>query len=296
MSVFHIPGRTEPTRDAAPVADIAEVSPRFFQVIGLRLEAGRWLTDADLTQRGTGTHVALVNRAFALKYFSGENPLGATLLSGDKKENFEIVGVVADYRATGAENEARPEIFRPSLSFNSGTLVVHSRGMPQSIERSLLDAARAVAPDIAVDKVKTVDEYANYWASQRNFNTLLLEIFAGLALLLAILGIYGVLSNLVTSRTREIGIRLAVGATPDAIRKLLVRQAVVPIVLGILAGLGGCIAFGRLIQSLLFQVPARDPLTLGAAAAAILLTSPAALWLPLRRALAVECTVALREE
>jgi len=204
--------------------------------------------------------------------------------------------VVADYRATGAENEARPEIFWPSLKFNSGTLVARSRGVPQSIQQSLLDAARAVAPDISADKVKTVDEYADYWTSQRKFNTLLLEMFAGLALVLAMLGIYGVLSNLVTSRKREIGIRMAIGATPGAIRNLLVWQAGLPIGLGILAGLGGCFAFGRLIQSLLFQVPASDPLTIGAAVTAVLITSPAALLLPLRRAMAVECTVALREE
>ena len=296
MNAFHIAGRAEPTRDAAPVADAAEVSPGFFHLIGLRLESGRWLTDADLAPGGTGREVAMVNHAFAGKYFPGENPLGQRLLSGDKKESFEIVGIVADYRAAGAENEARPQIFRPSLKFSSATLVVRSRRAPQSIERSLLDAARSVAPDLGANKIKTLDEYANDWTSQRKFNTLLLEIFAGLALVLAMLGIYGVLSNLVTSRTREIGIRMAIGATPGAIRGLVARQSMFPLAIGILAGLGGSIALGRLMQSLLFQVPARDPFTLTAAVIAILLTSPAALWLPLRRATAVDCVVALREE
>ena len=145
-------------------------------------------------------------------------------------------------------------------------------------------------------KVKTLDEDAAYWTSQRKFNTRLLEIFAGLALVLAVMGIYGVLSNLVTSRTREIGIRMAVGATPGAISRLVLRQSIVPLAIGLTIGLSGSVAVGRLMGSLLFQVRSWDPLTLTAAVAAILLTSPAALWLPLRRATAVDCTVALREE
>jgi putative ABC transport system permease protein len=272
------------------------VSPGFFRVIGIQLEAGRWLTEADINANGIRKKVALVNRAFARKYFPGENPLGRRLISGDEKENFQIVGVVADYRPMGAENGTRPEIFRPSLEYSSATIVVRSRALPQSVAQVLLDTARSVAPDLPADKVKTLDEAADYWTSQRRFNTVLLGIFAGLALVLAMLGIYCVISNLVTSRTREIGIRMAIGATPGAIRRLIVRQSIGPLVIGMLLGLGGCLALGQLMQTLLFQVPARDPLALAAGVTVILLTAPVALWLPLRRATAVDCTVALREE
>jgi putative ABC transport system permease protein len=199
-------------------------------------------------------------------------------------------------RAMGVENGARPEIFRPSLEFSDVTLVVRSRGAPQSVERSLVNAALSVTPDVPSDKVKTLDEDAGYWTSQRKFNILLLEIFAGLALVLAVMGIYGVLSNLVTSRTREIGIRVAAGATPGAIRRLVLRQSMVPLAIGLTIGLSGSVAVGQLMGSLLFQVRSWDPLILTAAVEAILLTSPAALWLPLRRATAVDSTVALREE
>jgi ABC-type antimicrobial peptide transport system permease subunit len=144
--------------------------------------------------------------------------------------------------------------------------------------------------------VKTVDEAAAYWTSQRKFNTLLLVIFAGLALVLAMLGIYGVLANLVTSGTREIGIRMAIGATPGAIAGLVLRQGMVPVAIGLTLGLGGSLALSRFLEDLLFQVHARDPITLTLAGLAILVISPVALYVPLRRATAVDCTVALREE
>jgi predicted permease len=296
MNAFHIEGRPEQSRDSVPVADMAMVSPGFLQSIGLQLESGRWLFHSDLAPDGTGRDVAVVNRAFVRKYFPDENPLRQRLLTGDKKESFDIVGVVADFRATGAENDARPEIFRPSLKFTSATLVVRSATSGGPIGRSLLSAVRSVTSGMVTDKVMTMEEYSSEWTSQRRFNTLLLEVFAGLALVLALLGIYSVLSNLVTSRTREIGIRMAVGATPGAIRELIVRQSVVPLTIGIVTGIGGCIAFSRVVQSMLYQVHSRDPIIMTAAVGLILATLPAALYLPLRRATAVECTVALREE
>jgi putative ABC transport system permease protein len=141
-----------------------------------------------------------------------------------------------------------------------------------------------------------MDSYVDEWLSQRRFNTLLLGIFAGLALVLAMMGIYGVLSNLVASRVREIGIRMAIGARPGAIGWLVLRQSMIPVAIGLCVGLAGSLALSRFLEALLFQVHPRDPLTLGAAAATILLLSPAAIYAPLRRATRVDCTVALREE
>src|SRR5262249_52748913 len=145
-------------------------------------------------------------------------------------------------------------------------------------------------------KVQVMDEYVNEWQSQRKFNTLLLTIFAGLALVLAMIGVYGVLANLVASRVREIGIRLAVGASPAGVAKLVLMQSMLPVALGLGIGLAGSFALARFVEALLFQVPARDPLTLALSAFTILLISPAAIYVPLRRATRVDCTVALREE
>jgi putative ABC transport system permease protein len=291
---FHIAGREESSPEAAPVADVAQVSPTFFAVMGLRLEAGRWLTDADLTSEGMGKSVAMVNRAFVRKYFPGENPLGRLLVSGDRKMNSEIVGIAADFRAMGAENEARAEIFLPSLDMENATLVV--RGAGASTGRRVLEMARTAASNFVGESVKPVDEYAAYWTAQRRFHTLVLELFAGLAMMLAMSGIYGVFSHLVASRTRELGIRMAIGATPRAIGWLVLRQCLGPLAMGVLAGIAGFLALGRVLQSLLFEVKANDPVALGVAVSAVLLAVPGALWLPLRRAGAVECTAALRQD
>ena len=179
VAVFHIPSQPELERDSAPIADLARVSPGFFQVIRLRLAAGRWLTDADLTSNGSPKEVAMVNQAFARKYFPRQNPLNQRLQSGDRKENFEIVGVVEDFRPMGAEYGVRAEIFRPSTEFTDATLVVRSRGEPQLIAKSLLEVARSITPDLPDNKVKTLEEDAEQWTARRKFNTVLLWIFAG---------------------------------------------------------------------------------------------------------------------
>ena len=150
--------------------------------------------------------------------------------------------------------------------------------------------------ELTADKVQTMESYLDYFQSQRKFNTLLLAIFAGLALVLAMLGIYGVLANMVASRLREIGIRMALGATPAEIGKLVLFQSMVPVVAGLAIGLACSFALGRSLEALLFQVRAHDPKTLALAVSTILFVSPVAIWIPLRRATRVDCTVALREE
>ncbi len=291
MANFNIAGRPEPAVSELPISDMAKASPGYFQLIGLRLEAGRWFTDADL-----GKPVALVNRAFVKQFFPGGNPVGQHLLNSDKKVSTEVVGVVSDYRAMGVENGTRPTIFWPDLALRNGTLVVRSAASPQALADQLRRMVWSVDKDLPAAAVDPMQHYVDEWLSQRRFNTLLLEIFAGLALVLAAMGIYGVLANLVASRVREIGIRMAIGATPGEIGALVLRQAMKPVAVGIVAGLAGSLVLGRFLQALLFEVKPGDPATLGAAALVILLVAPAAIYVPLRRATGVDCTVALREE
>jgi putative ABC transport system permease protein len=206
------------------------------------------------------------------------------------------VGVVSDYRPLGVENGARPQIFRPSLSLGFASLIVRTGASQKSVEGLLRDTVHQLDPELAVDQVRSMDEYLDGWQAQRRFNTLLLVFFAVLALVLALIGIYGVLSNLVAARVREIGIRVAIGARPSQIAKLVIRQTMVPVLAGVIIGLAGSLMLSRYLGSLLFQVDPRDPLTLVSAACALILVSPVAVYLPLRRALSVDCTVALRNE
>jgi putative ABC transport system permease protein len=297
MQNFYIEGRPEPSPSSLPVSDNAHVSPQYFAAIGLRLQAGRFFTDADLAlaERDKDS-VAIVNQSFARQFFKGEDPLGRRLLPPDKKSAAEIVGVVSDYRPMGVENGARPQIFWPYLKLKTATLIARSGSTPQSLIRSLQDAVASVDKDIPVNDIKPMEHYVDEWQAQRKFNTLLLGIFAGLALAPAMMGIYGVLSNLVASRVREIGIRMAIGASPGVIGLLVLRQSMMPVAIGMMAGLAGSLGLNRFLEALLFQVHPRDPLTLALAVFSILLISPAAIYFPLRRATQVDCTVALREE
>jgi ABC-type antimicrobial peptide transport system permease subunit len=275
---------------------MAYVSPNYFGVMGLRLLAGRFFTEADLALAEQDKDaVVIVNQSFAQKFFSGEDPLGRRLLKSDKKNAYLIVGVVSDYRAMGVEGGARPQIFWPYLKLSSATLVARATVAPESLAQPLQKAVASVDKDLPLE-FRTMEHYVDQWQAQRKFNTLLLSVFAGLALVLALIGIYGVLANLVASRTREIGIRMALGARPVEIGRLVLRQTMIPVAIGLSAGLAGSLALGRFLEALLFQLRARDPVTLVLAVLAILLLSPAAIAIPLRRAVRVDCTVALREE
>jgi predicted permease len=292
---FSIAGRPEPPIDALPIADQSNVSPNYFKTLGLRLEMGRWFSDRDLDAAPGGRAVVAVNRAFVGKFFPNENPLGKILME-DKQTASEIVAVVSDYRALGAEEGNRPTVFHISLQMPRATLVVRGGGAPLALADGLRNAIWSLDRNLPAAEVRPMTYYVDEWLSQRRFNTLLLEIFAGLALALGMMGIYGVLSNLVASRVREIGIRMAIGASPAAIGKLMLRQCAVPVALGLAAGLAGSLVLGRFLETLLFQVHSGDPLTLALASCAVLAISPFAIWLPLRRATRVDCTVALRAE
>jgi len=297
LTGFLIAGHPEPPSEALPMADIAHVDPQFLRVLGVRLVSGRFFTDADLaqTERGHDT-VAIVNEDFVRKFLPNEDPLGKRILDSSKTRASEIVGVVSDFTPIGAEAGERPEIFSPNLGLANATLLIRTRGAPESYGKALQGAVWSLDRDLPADQVLTMDYYLNDILAQRKFNTLLIGIFAALALLLAMMGIYGVLSNLVASRVREIGIRMAIGATPAEIGRLILRQSLIPVALGLAIGLAGTFALSQFLEALLFRVQPRDPLTLAAAAVAVLVISPVAIYVPLRRATAVDCTVALREE
>jgi putative ABC transport system permease protein len=297
MSNFWIEGRPEPPLNELPIADKDHMSLGYFELIGLRMEAGRGFTDTDfaITEKGPNP-VVIVNRAFVKQFFPNENPLGRRLLDSDKKQANQIIGVVADFRPMGAENGTRSTIFWPDLRVSTASLVVRSAASDAALGAAIRSLVWSLDRDLPATEVQTMTHYVDQWLSQRRFTTILMGVFAALALILGMLGIYGVLAGLVASRVREIGIRMAIGATPAQVGRLVLSQGMLPVAVGLIAGLAAALALGRFLEVLLFQVRPRDPLTLSVAMAAVVVVSPLALWAPLRRATRVDCTVALREE
>lgn len=294
---FYIAGRPEPTKDNLPMADFAAGSPDYLSMIGMKLIAGRLFTENDLALNEKDKDgVVIVNDAWVRKFMNGEQPLGKRILNSDKKNAFEIVGVVNSYSPLGTENGPRPQMFWPYLKLSKATLLVRTHGTPAAMTKSLQAAVAELDKDLPTNKIETLNHHLQYWLSQKQFNTLLMAVFAGLALLLAMIGVYGVLANMVASRTREIGIRMAIGASPSGIGKLILRQSMTPVAVGLVLGLAVSIALSRFLESLLFQIRADDPLTRVLAIGAILFIAPAAIYRPLRRAMTVDPTVALRDE
>jgi putative ABC transport system permease protein len=222
------------------------------------------------------------------------DPLQVHLRIGDRV--YQIVGVVANFRALGAEEDIRPQFFRPGIDGESAILLVKSRVAFDVLTADIRNVLGSVDERLSTARVRTMEEYVDQWLEIRWFGLMLIGIFAGLALTLAMVGVHSVLAHLVTSRTREVGIRMALGATPARIARLIAGQSLWPMLFGIGVGLLASAGLGRIIRSMLFQVPPYDPVTFALSIAAILAVTPLAIWLPIRRATRVESVEALRAE
>jgi putative ABC transport system permease protein len=282
--------------DNAPmqVADNANVTPGYFRSMGIPVLRGRDFSDRDT---GEGPKVIVISEALALKHFPGENPLGQRINAGGERE---VVGVVADVKPRGLELEAKPQIYLPYAQKPTSapfvTFTVRTETPPLGLAASVENEIRSLDKDLPVANVRTMEQIVAASLEQRRLTMLLLGVFACIAVALASVGIYGVVSYSVSQRTHELGIRMALGAGGGDVLALVLGQGLRLALVGVTLGLVGAFWLTGLLKDLLYGVRATDPLTFAAVASLLVAVALAACYIPARRASKVDPMVALRYE
>ena len=294
---FAVEGQTPEEQTANPYSNYEAISPDYFRTMGIPLVRGRDFNNQD---RGDATTVVIINEMMARKYWPGEDPVGKRLKFGKANSNapwLTVVGVVKDvrYREWDA---VRPDIYVPYLQNSEyrTDFVIRTKANPLSLTESFRREVYALDKDQAVAAVTTMDELVSSALARPRFNTLLLSIFAALALSLSAVGVYGVMAYTVTQQTHEIGIRMALGAQVRDVLRMILGQGMKLIVIGLVIGVAGAFALTRLMASLLYGVTATDPLTFTGVAGVLAVVAIAACYIPARRATRVDPMVALRYE
>jgi putative ABC transport system permease protein len=282
-----------------PAEEYRVVTPDFFVTIGLPLKSGRLLASDDRKERPA----VVINQALATKYYAGEDPIGKELYLGapDNRlfDRAPIVGVVGDTRDGGLGSDPLPTIYIPHAVMPAWprlSYVIRTTGQPATVAAAARAAIRATDPSVPVRNVRTFDAVLAESVAPARWSTTLLGTFAAIALVMAALGVFGVLSFLVTQRTRELGIRIALGAAPAVVRRMVVGQGLGLALSGLALGLAGAFALTRLMRTLLYGVAPTDPLTYAGVAAVLVAVAVVASYLPARRATRVDPMIALRAE
>ncbi len=297
-SNFTIENRPQDPRAQQLELPIDITQPNFFQTMGIQLLRGRTFTPQDA--RGQ-PDVAIVNETFVKRYFPNEDPLGKRFTFGDSNNNpqwISIVGVVHDTKRQGLDEPVRMESWLPHAQNPSRSMqvVVRTKSDPLALAGVVREAVWALDRDLPIPKLETMEQVLSESVAQRRLSMLLLSIFATVALLLAAVGIYGVMSYVITQRTNEIGIRVALGAQAADVLKLIMGQGMKLTLLGVGLGLVATLLLTRLMVSLLFGVSATDPLTFAGVALLLIVVALLACWIPAWRATKVDPMVALRYE
>lgn len=279
-----------------PSAQLRFIGNGYFRTLGIPLVAGRDFNPQDAPD---SPPVMLINEAFAREHFHGENPLGKRLKLGwGGNGPKEIVGIVGNVRHRSLSDAARAEMYVPQAQFdNAGiTLIVRTQTPPENLVNAVKQQVRELDPALPITDVKTLAAYRHEALALPRFTTMLLGIFAGLAVGLALVGLYGVMSYSVSQRTQEIGVRMALGAQAGDVLRMVVWQGLRLVGAGVLLGLAGALALTRLLQSLVYEISTNDPLTLTVVALLFAIVALGACYFPARRATKVDPLVALRYE
>ncbi|HXG68904.1 MAG TPA: ABC transporter permease [Blastocatellia bacterium] len=292
---FDIEGRPSAAPGERTAASWRAVSPDYFRAMRIPLLKGRAFTEQDVRN---AEKVIIINETMAQRYFPDEDPIGKRMTIGINNITARIVGIVGDVKFAGLDSELSPEMYTPYPQTTAGVMniVMRTTGDPASVIAAARSQAQLLDRDLPVYDIKPMEERLSESVAQPRFNTLLLTIFAAVALALAVVGIYGVMSYSVTQRTHEIGIRMALGAGRGDVLRLVVGQGMALALVGVGVGLAGAYFLTRWLESLLFGVTATDPATFAAISLLLVAVALFASYIPARRATKVDPMVALRHE
>jgi putative ABC transport system permease protein len=294
---FFIENRPKPEPGKEPMTEVRSIEPGYFRTMGIPLLRGRDFTDRD----GSPEHpVFIINRSLAEKYWPTEDPIGQRIsVEMTRNRVFgEIVGIAADVKDQALDGHTEPSVFYayPGLPIGLMALVVRTSGDPAALGAAVRDIVHSLDRNQPVAEIQTMDQMLRHSVASRHFQMMLLAGFAGIALLLSVVGLYGVVSYSVAQRTAEIGIRMALGASRASVLRLVVSQGGGIVLGGLLLGLAGAFALTRTIAAFLFGVRSDDPVTFGAVTSVLLVVALAALIGPARRASRVDPLICLRYE
>ncbi len=293
---FTIRGRTFARASDEPAAEVRQVSSDFFRALGIPVLRGRALSPSDLAD---APKVYVVNEAFAKKFFPNEDVTQQQIRIGwgkdPKEQTTPIVGVVGDVHSFGLDQEPEPTIYTSVMQYPASGLTVAIRAAnTTSLVAPVRRLMHEIDHDVAIYSMMTMSERVSSSVGAQKFYASLIGIFAAVALVLAAVGLYGVIAYAVSQRTHELGVRVALGATADHISRMVIREGLALTAIGVAIGTAGALLMGRIVASLLFGVSARDPLTLVAVAVMLAVIATVASWLPARRAARVDPLIAIR--
>ncbi|HET6892332.1 MAG TPA: ABC transporter permease [Pyrinomonadaceae bacterium] len=294
---FEIGGLPLPAPGQGPITGVCVTDVNYFKAMQIPLKRGRLFTEQEATE---ARHVVVINEALARRYFPNEEAIGKRIkiYMKDEIEPSEIIGIVADSRHKDLDGEIEPMSYwpHPELAFPFMTLVIRTKGDAANIAASARNVIQTLDPEQPVSDVRTLESVLAKSIAKARFSTLLLTVFAGVALVLAAVGIYGVISYLVTQRLHEIGVRMALGAQARDVLKLVLRNGMVLALVGVVIGLGGAFALTRVMRTLLFGVTPTDAVTFATVSVLLMLVALFACYIPARRATKVDPLMALRYE
>ena len=292
---FDIEGRVTDDPERRPTTDARVASPKYFETIGIPLVAGRVFSPLDSAEN---VRVAVINRAMA-RYWDGTDPIGTRISTNRGDDWYTVVGIVGDVRQFGLAQETVAQIYIPLAQTPNGfagQILVRTAGDPTAFSQVVRDAVHAVDPNQPVEGLQTLADLRTEALAAPRLTATLLAVFAGLALLVTLAGIGGVIATSVTQRTREFGLRMALGARRGTVLAMVLRQGLTLVVMGLALGIAGALAGGRVLSTYLYQTAPREPAIFAAVAGVFLVAGLVACILPARKATTVDPLIALRAE